>query len=183
MNKHLWLLLIFAILSVSSCSVQGNSPPNGATDIYPSQGATEPTAGDKGPVDTKEATGWLHFKESAAYFATYLRIKLTPASATGWLDFKESAASHSKTGPDNTLSPSAPNPQEEATVFDEQFMLVDEITGKPISDMRYELHFDDGTVVSGVTGKDGLIPRQTRPNRAGVTVKLLGTVKKIGGGL
>jgi uncharacterized protein (DUF2345 family) len=52
--------------------------------------------------------------------------------------------------------------------------VIDEITEEPVGNMRYELHFDDGSIVSGVTADDGIIPRQERLNPSKVTIKLLG---------
>ncbi len=86
------------------------------------------------------------------------------------------AASHSMTGA-SSLEPPLPDLPSGTVQFDEQFRVIDDITGDPVADMRYELHFEDGAVVSGITGKDGIIPRQNRLTPSKVIVKLLGKAK------
>ncbi len=83
------------------------------------------------------------------------------------------ASTRKMVGPDS-MTPPLPELPQGAIQFNEQFCVVDEITGKPLGKVRYELHFDDGGVVSGVTGEDGLIPMQERLNPEKVAIKLLG---------
>jgi type VI secretion system secreted protein VgrG len=85
------------------------------------------------------------------------------------------AVTHIMTGP-SSLNPSIPKLPSGAVQFNEEFRVIDEITGTPMENMQYELHFEDGAIVSGITGKDGIIPRQERIDPAQVTVKLLGKV-------
>ena len=61
-----------------------------------------------------------------------------------------------------------------ATQFNEEFCLKDSMTGELLANTRYEVHFDDGSVVSGTTGEDGIIPIQRRLHPAKLTIKILG---------
>lgn len=57
--------------------------------------------------------------------------------------------------------------------FNEQFV-VRTPEGKPVARMRYRLRRDDGTVIEGVTGADGLIPMQKGVDPASLHIDLLG---------
>lgn len=60
------------------------------------------------------------------------------------------------------------------TLYGDTYRILDPATGEPFSNRRYELHFDDGTIVRGVTDKDGKIPYQERTYPAKLTIKILG---------
>ena len=88
-------------------------------------------------------------------------------------DFIVHAKNRKMTGPDsmNVPIPSLPSG---AVQFNESFLVVDEITGEALANVKYELIFSDGSVVAGVTGEDGMIPLQERLDPAKVTINLFG---------
>jgi type VI secretion system secreted protein VgrG len=85
------------------------------------------------------------------------------------------SSSHSMSGP-ASMQPSLPPLPQDAVQFSDSFCVRDFRTGDPIDKMRYLLTYDDGTSVKGITGPDGLIPRQTRLNPDKVKIELLGVV-------
>jgi type VI secretion system secreted protein VgrG len=104
---------------------------------------------------------------------SYLRINghgIEQGTKGKWAVYAGSRAVY---GPKEMNAP-LPNLPSGSIEFDDTFRIVDKSTGEPVKDMRYELHFDDGGIVSGVTGEDGVIPKQDRLNPAKVAVKLLG---------
>ncbi|MWS40756.1 type VI secretion system tip protein VgrG, partial [Escherichia coli] len=58
--------------------------------------------------------------------------------------------------------------------FDEGFQLLDEATGKPLAQYRYELIRQDGTVISGVTGHDGHLSQQCSEIAEALELRILG---------
>ncbi|MDM0111190.1 type VI secretion system tip protein TssI/VgrG [Variovorax sp. J22R133] len=83
---------------------------------------------------------------------------------------REQAATHVLEGPQSRSI--AANGWPDAQ-FNEQF-IVKTPEGKPVSRMRYRIKRDDGAVIEGVTGADGIVPMQKGTDPAQLTIELLG---------
>jgi type VI secretion system secreted protein VgrG len=103
---------------------------------------------------------------------SYLRLRASGIDMGTQGKWTVHAASRAARGPDSLRAP-LPDLPAETTAFTEQFCLRDEVTGKPMANARYELHFKDGGIVAGITGQDGLIPLNSRLDPAKVTLKFL----------
>ena len=104
---------------------------------------------------------------------SYLRINSSGIEQGTKNSWKVYAASRSMQGPQEMNMP-LPDLPSGAARFNEEFCLRDEISGDPIANMRYKLHFADGSVVSGTTGEDGRIPLQNSLYPMKVRIELLG---------
>jgi type VI secretion system secreted protein VgrG len=90
--------------------------------------------------------------------------------------FVARAASHSLEGPDSE-SPAIPDLPEGAILFQNKYVVEDEFTREPIDKMRYEITYPNGSKVTGVTGKDGMLPEQKSLQPDLLTIRLLGVEK------
>ncbi|UQZ91366.1 type VI secretion system tip protein VgrG (plasmid) [Deltaproteobacteria bacterium Smac51] len=87
------------------------------------------------------------------------------------------AAQHLLVGPASREAPLPELPQGTAQ-FNDDYRVINKISGQPIADMKYEIVRENRAVISGVTGEDGAIPLQEGLNPESVKIRLLGLVEK-----
>lgn len=104
---------------------------------------------------------------------SFIRINKSGITEGTKGEFVVHAKNRKMTGPDSMEVP-IPTLPSGAVQFNEKFMVVDEFTGEALANVKYELLFGDGSIVTGITGEDGAIPLQERLDPAKVTINLLG---------
>ena len=87
--------------------------------------------------------------------------------------FVARASSHSFEGPASQAG-AFPGLPSGATAFNDEYIVRNSVTGEPVANMRYELLYNSGETISGVTGEDGKIPLQNSVDPDGLQIKLLG---------
>lgn len=102
---------------------------------------------------------------------SFIRINKSGITEGTMGDFTVHARSRKMTGPDSMEVP-IPSLPSGAVQFNEKFVVIDEFTGEALANVKYELIFSDGSIVTGITGKDGMIPLQERLDPAKVTINL-----------